>query len=89
VTLDELARLDLPARRARLLPPDALLAGLPRVELDAGEAGRFSQGQRLPLRIAAAPRVRVYAGEARLLGVASVDEHGVLAPRRLIQAVAH
>jgi len=86
--LDELEALDLPARRARLLPPDALLAGLPRVELDASDAGRFAQGQRLPLRIAAAPRVRVYARDAQLLGVASVDEHGVLAPQRLVQSAA-
>jgi tRNA pseudouridine55 synthase len=87
VTLAGLEALDLAARRAKLLPPDALLATLPRVELDADDAGRFVQGQRLPLRIAASARVRVYA-EARLLGVASVDEHGVLAPRRLIQAAA-
>ncbi len=88
LTLDELAALDLAGRRARLLSPDALLAGLPRVELDATDAGRFAQGQRLSLGFAASPRVRVYA-EARLLGVASVDEHGVLAPQRLIQAAAH
>ncbi len=88
VTLDELEALDLPARRSRLLPLDALLASLPRVELQAGDAGRFSQGQRLPLRIAACHRVRVYE-KTRLLGVASVDEDGVLAPQRLIQAAAH
>jgi tRNA pseudouridine55 synthase len=88
VTLEELEGLDLPARRARLLPPDALLAGLPRVELDAGDAGRFARGQRLPLRIAASPRVRVYARGAQLLGVASVDENGVLAPQRLVQSAA-
>ena len=89
VTLAELQASDLPARRARLLPLDALLAGLPRVELGERDAGRFCHGQRLPLAIAPAPRVRVYAPDARLLGVASVDEHGVLAPQRLIQAAAH
>jgi len=88
VTLAELEALEVPARRARLLPLDALLGGLPRVELGEQEAGRFCQGQRLPLAIAPAPRVRVYGRDARLLGVASVDEHGVLAPRRLIQAAA-
>jgi hypothetical protein len=31
----------------------------------------------------------VYARDARLLGVASIDEHGVLAPRRLLQADAN
>jgi len=88
VTLAELEALDLPARRARLLPLDALLASLPSVELGEQDAGRFAHGQRLALRIAPAPRVRVYARDARLLGVASVDEHGVLAPQRLIQAAA-
>jgi len=88
LTLDELETLDLPARRARLLPPDALLASLPRVDLDASDAGRFVLGQRLPLRIAASPRVRVYARDAQLLGVASIDEHGVLAPQRLVQPAA-
>ena len=89
VTLAELEALDVPARRARLLPLDALLASLPRVELGEREAGRFCHGQRLPLAIAPAPRVRVYGRDARLLGVASVDEHGVLAPQRLIQFAGH
>ena len=89
IAMAGLEALDLPARRACLLPLDALLASLPRVELDEGDAGRFAHGQRLPLRIAAAPRVRVYARDAQLLGVASVDEHGVLAPQRLVQTVAH
>jgi tRNA pseudouridine55 synthase len=89
LTLAELEALELPARRARLLPLDALLASLPSVELGESDAGRFAHGQRLALRIAAAPRVRVYARDARLLGVASIDEHGVLAPQRLIQAASH
>lgn len=88
LTPAQLEALDPPARRARLLPLDALLAGLPRVELNEGDAARFAHGQRLPLRIAPEPRVRVYAGDARLLGVACVDEHGVLAPQRLVHAAA-
>jgi tRNA pseudouridine55 synthase len=88
VTLAELESSDLAGRRARLLPLDALLAGLPRVELGEQDAGRFRHGQRLPLAIAPAPRVRVYGRDDRLIGVASVDEHGVLAPQRLIQAAS-
>jgi tRNA pseudouridine55 synthase len=88
VTLAALESLDLPGRRARLLPLDALLASLPSVELGERDAGRFCHGQRLPLAIAPAARVRVYGRGARLLGVASVDEHGVLAPQRLIHAAA-
>jgi len=89
VSIGELEALDLAARRARLLPADALLAGLPSVELDERDAGRFAHGQRLPLAVAAAPRVRVYGRDARLLGTASIDEHGVLAPQRLLQAAAN
>jgi tRNA pseudouridine55 synthase len=88
VTPAALESLDLPGRRARLLPLDALLASLPSVELGERDAGRFCHGQRLPLAIAPAARVRVYGRGARLLGVASVDEHGVLAPQRLIHAAA-
>lgn len=86
VPLAALEALDLPARRARLLPLDALLAGLPRVDLAAEQARRFAHGQRLPLRLPPAPRVRVYAPAARLLGLASIDEDGALAPRRLLAA---
>lgn len=88
IGLAELEALELPARRAMLLPLDALLASLPRVELDSEDAGRFAHGQRLALRIAPAERVRVYARDARLLGVARIDESGVLAPQRLIQSAA-
>jgi len=88
VTLDELETLDPAARRARLLPTDALLTGLPSVELGDSDAGRFAHGQRLPLALQPAPRVRVYGSDARLLGLASVDERGVLAPQRLIAAAA-
>ncbi|MCM5569722.1 tRNA pseudouridine(55) synthase TruB [Burkholderiaceae bacterium FT117] len=46
--LEALEALDLPQRRARLAPVDALLAGLPRVDLDPQAAARFRNGQRLP-----------------------------------------
>jgi tRNA pseudouridine55 synthase len=84
VTPAELESLDLSARRARLLPLDALLDGLPRIELDEADAGRFAHGQRLPLAMHPASRVRVYNRGARLLGLASVDERGVLSPQRLV-----
>ncbi len=53
ISLDALRALpDAAARRARLEPVDTLLAGRPRIDLDAVHAARFSHGQRL--RIAAA-----------------------------------
>lgn len=71
--------------RQQLLPVDALLESLPRVELDATLAGRFRLGQRLAIE--AEPRgrrVRVYAPDEELLGTANVTEWGVVAPERLI-----
>src|SRR5882724_9036953 len=86
VTLETLAVLAPEMRRALLLPFDALIGGLPRVELDASLADRFSHGQRLLLGPGnPCGRVRVVGPRSRLLGVAQIDEHGLLAPRRLVQ----
>jgi tRNA pseudouridine55 synthase len=86
VTLETLAALAPDVRRTLLLPFDALIGGLPRVELDASLADRFSHGQRLVLGPGnPCGRVRVVGPRSRLLGVAQIDEHGLLAPRRLVQ----
>lgn len=95
IGLAELEALSEADRRARLAPVDALLIGLPRVDLDRQAGERFGNGQRLPAeRIATAiaglprdngplpVRVRVYS-DARLLGLASWRNR-VLAPVRLI-----
>jgi tRNA pseudouridine55 synthase len=87
VTLAALEAMTLQQRCERLLPVDALLATLPRVELDAALAQRFCHGQRLA--IDAEPRgarVRVYedSGSERLLGTATINESGVVGPERLI-----
>ena len=85
VTLPELEALDERQRRARLAPVDALVASLPRVDLDDALSERFRLGQRLAIE--AQPRgarVRVYAPQQRLLGTANVSEWGVVAPERLM-----
>jgi len=69
-TLEELEGQELGARRDRLLAVDALLTSLPRISLDADAAVRFGHGQRVPQR-GEWPRLRVYDGSNRLLGVAS------------------
>jgi tRNA pseudouridine55 synthase len=85
ITLEVLAAMEAPARLALLLPLDALITKLPRVELDAGLADRFSHGQRLALGPGnPCGRVCVIGPRSRLLGIAQVDEHGLLAPRRLV-----
>ena len=60
ITIEQLAALDEPAREARLLPPDVLLAGWPAVELPDDEAGRFLCGLRRRVALADAAAVRVY-----------------------------
>jgi tRNA pseudouridine55 synthase len=91
VTLEALTAADEPARDAWLRPVDALLSTFPAVTLEAEAARRFTHGQRLPLNelvldrqaCEAAERVRVYAPDGRLLGVAKAA-NGVLAPERLV-----
>jgi tRNA pseudouridine55 synthase len=74
-------------RRARLGSVDALLGGLPQIELPDEEAARLLNGQRIRIDDDVADarrghRVRVY-GNGRLLGVATLID-GLLAPQRLI-----
>lgn len=84
VTIAELEAENLEARRAQLARPDALLASLPAVEIDAELAARLRQGQRLAIASPERGRVRVYGPQQELLGTALVNERGVLAPERLI-----
>lgn len=70
---------------ACLLPIEAGLAGFPRVRIDAAQAQRLGQGQRLQLdaATAAAEQVAVYDHDQRVLGLASIDESRLLRPQRL------
>lgn len=83
VTLEQLEQMPVEQRRACLLPVDALISALPRVDLGDLQARRFCHGNAID---AAGPtgRCRVYGPDHRLLGTAELDEHGVLSPRRLI-----
>lgn len=83
VTLDALAAEPEKVRRARLLPVDTLLAGLPRVELAEAKARRFAHGGELDLG-GEPGRKRVYGPDDELLGTAELDAAGVLRPQRLI-----
>ena len=81
VTLDALAELSEAERDAALLPVDALVARLDRLDFDDAEASRLVQGR--PVTRVGAPDglVRVYAAGA-FAGVADVRE-GVVQARRL------
>ena len=88
VTIEELqadAR-DPSALRRWLLPLDRGIESWPRVDLDAEQARRVLDGQVLELRAAAEgeSNVRLYGPAGQFLGIAQWDEHGRLAPRRLI-----
>lgn len=84
IALDALETMDTERRRAQLLPVDALLDDLERFDLGDQQARRFEQGQSLDLG-GVPGRKRVYGPGGRLLGVAELDGHGVLTPRRLRQ----
>jgi tRNA pseudouridine55 synthase len=71
------------ARRERLLPVDALLQTLPRVDLDREACEQLENGRRIACTAASADRARVYGPHGRLLGVASVQQ-GLLVARRLL-----
>jgi tRNA pseudouridine55 synthase len=84
----ELAALETmpPAVRCEwLLPVDALLASLARIELNETDAVRLVHGQSVATMQAPSPRVRVYRA-AGLLGVASIGADGMLVPLRLVRS---
>lgn len=84
VTLDRLGQLPMAEREALLLPSDALVASLPRLDLDAGETRRLSQGQPVERADArSAGLARVYGPDCEFLGVAEVTNPGRVVPRRL------
>ncbi|GAB4466306.1 MAG: tRNA pseudouridine(55) synthase TruB [Burkholderiaceae bacterium] len=89
VALDALEAMPAAVRRQWLLPVDALLGDLPRVDLGARQATLFAHGGQLDLGVPTEGpgRRRVYGPDERLLGVADLDERGVLNPRRLIGTV--
>jgi tRNA pseudouridine55 synthase len=85
VSLPELEGMDAAQRRARLLPVDALLSALPRLELSAEAGSRVQRG--LPAvgldRSSEGP-VRLYAPSGRFLGLGEADGKGGVTPKRLI-----
>jgi len=85
LALDSLQALALEARRARLLPADALLAGLPSVRLDAADSARLRHGQRVA-QAGAVERLRVYGADGCLLGVGRCAGGWLEATRLVAQA---
>jgi hypothetical protein len=76
----------LAARDAALLPVDALVTALARLDLDRGDAVRLANGQSLAQAGVGDGTVRVYAAGI-FAGVATVAG-GVLRARRLVAQAA-
>ncbi len=72
-------------REALLLPQDALVSSLPRIDLDPRAARRLSQGQSIAHSAAhSAGRARVYGPGGAFMGVAEIMANGEIVPRRLV-----
>ncbi len=82
ITLDALEQRTEAERDAALLPVDALVAGLNRLDFDAADAIRLVQGRPVARAGVADGIVRVYAAGA-FAGVADVSD-GVVQARRLV-----
>jgi tRNA pseudouridine55 synthase len=85
VTLDALAAMPESMRAQHLLPLSALLAGLPRAELDAEQEARFRNGQTLKA-FSDRGLCAVYAKDGSVIGLGETDANGALRPRRLVAA---
>ncbi len=86
ITLEAFQAMSEADRAARLLPVDALLAGLPSLQLDAAEARRIAQGQSVTRHVAAPGLLRMYGPGGAFLGVAETSGAGTVEPRRLISS---
>ena len=85
VTLEQLEQMAPAERDALLLPEDALVSSLPRLDLDAAGALRLRHGQSVER---SGPRVaglaRIYGPSQEFLGVGEVTSPGIIVPRRLV-----
>ncbi len=87
VTLEALADMDEAARDALLLPPDVLIASLPRLQLDSEAAWQVCHGQAVWLpKLMVGQQYRIYGGDDAFLGVVEVNQEGKAAPKRLLSS---
>ena len=85
VTLEQLEQMAPADRDALLLPEDALVSSLPRLDLDAAGALRLRHGQSVERSEAhVAGLARIYGPSREFLGVGEVTAPGLIVPRRLV-----
>jgi len=82
IDIDALEAMTQPARRSRLLPPQSLLGGWPRLRLPAELGAKFRQGRAVPAG-SVDGNVAVFEGDETFLGTGEVAS-GTLKPRRLL-----
>jgi tRNA pseudouridine55 synthase len=84
-SLEQLEGAGIEGARAKLLPLEVMIAGLPRWEGAGEDALHFTQGQRIACP-AAAPGAEfaVFEPAGRFLGVGRCEQPGLLAPLRLL-----
>lgn len=82
--LDSLAAMQPPERERRLLPLPALLAGLPRAELEAAAEARFRNGQAVPLPGLSGGVCAVFGRDGSVIGLGEAALGGALRPLRLV-----
>ncbi|HEX9396693.1 MAG TPA: tRNA pseudouridine(55) synthase TruB [Burkholderiales bacterium] len=85
-TLDALQEMTTAARQRALLPLAALLADLPRAELDATAADRLRQGQVLKMDGLGPGLHGVFGPGGEVIGLGRAESGGVLKALRLTQA---
>jgi len=85
ITLDALEALPLEMRDARLLKPDAAIASLPKVVLDADSTFYLLRGQEVwQAGLNEAGVMRLYGPDHVFLGIGEQKPDGKIAPKRLV-----
>ena len=85
VTLEQLGQMAPAERNALLLPEDALVSSLPRLDLDAAGACRLRHGRSVERSEAhVAGLARIYGPSREFLGIGEVTAPGLIVPRRLV-----
>lgn len=82
VTVGRLEAMSDDERDALLLPSESLIADMPMVAVEASDAGRFRNGQRVPVMGGATGECAVFAGRD-FLGIGDVAD-GMASPSRVV-----
>jgi tRNA pseudouridine55 synthase len=89
IAFEALMNLTLAEREALLLPVDVLVFALPRIDLDASQARKIAAGRPIEGPYARSRGlVRIYGPGQAYLGIAAIELHGALVPRRLMASAA-